>query len=110
MPFLIQLTEDAAHDLEELCDYIDRHDVPAGADNMLERIERAFRGLSEYPKRGAYPRELLDLGIREHREVRFKSYRITYRVTENDVYVLVIADGRRDMRALLQGRLLRAWV
>ena len=35
-------------------------------------------------------------------------YRIIYRESEDDVYVLVIADGRRDMRALLERRLLRA--
>ena len=36
-------------------------------------------------------------------------YRIIYREIEDDVYVyvLVIADGRRDMRALLERRLLR---
>ena len=38
----------------------------------------------------------------------FKPYRIIYRVMGDGVYVLVIADGRRDMRALLQRRLLRA--
>jgi toxin ParE1/3/4 len=36
----------------------------------------------------------------------FKPYRIIYRVIENNVYVLLIADGRRDMQTLLQRRLL----
>ena len=75
---------------------------------MLERIERALQGLSEHPQRGNHPRELLDIGIREYREVSFKSYRIIYRVVEDTVYVLVIADGRRDMQTLLQRRLLQA--
>ena len=35
-------------------------------------------------------------------------YRIIYRVLDNTVYVLVIADGRRDMQTLLQRRLLLA--
>ena len=75
---------------------------------MLDRIEEAFRGLSEHPHRGSYPRELLDIGIREYREVFFKPYRIVYRTIETTVYVLVIADGRRDMQSLLQRRLLEA--
>ena len=75
---------------------------------MLERIERALQGLSEHPQRGNHPRELLDIGIREYREVSFKSYRIIYRVVEDTVYVLVIADGRCDMQTLLQRRLLQA--
>ena len=74
---------------------------------MLERIERVFSRLSEHPQRGSYPKELLEIGIREYREVFFKPYRIIYRVTGNNVYVLVVTDGRRDMRALLERRLLQ---
>ncbi len=101
------MTDDAARDLEEICDYIDRHDSPGRADHVLERIERAFSRLFEHPQRGSYPKELLEIGIREYREVFFKPYRIIYRVTGNNVYVLVITDGRRDMRALLERRLLQ---
>ena len=108
MAFPVQLTDDAAHDLEELCDDIDQYDAPGRADYVLEQIENAFLSLSEHPQRGNYPKELLDLGIREYREIFFKPYRIIYRVMGNDVYVLLIADGRRDMQTLLQRRLLRA--
>ena len=108
MSFHVQLADDAVRDLEEICDYIDRHDSPARGEFVLERIERALQGLSEHPQRGNHPRELLDIGIREYREVSFKSYRIIYRVVEDTVYVLVIADGRRDMQTLLQRRLLQA--
>jgi len=100
------LTNDAAHDLEDLCDYIDLHDVPGKADYVLEQLERAFNSLSEKPHRGAYPKELLSIGVREYREIFFKPYRIIYRVTDNNVHVLLIADGRRDMQTLLQRRLL----
>ena len=105
MPSLVLLTDDAAYDLEEIHDYIARHDSIGRANHVLER-EKVFAGLSESPQRGSYPKELLDLGIR--REVFFKPYRIIYREIEDDVHVLVIADGRRDMRTLLERRLLRA--
>ena len=108
MAFLVQLTDDATRDVEEICDYIDQHDVPGRADYVLEQIEKAFSSLSEYPERGNYPTELLDIGIREYREIFFRPYRIVYRVVENNVYVLLIADGRRDMQTLLQRRLLWA--
>ena len=77
-------------------------------DYVLEGIERAFQGLSEHPLPGNHPRELLEIGIREYREVFFKPCRIIYRVIGDTVYVLVIADGRRDMQTLLQRRLLQA--
>ena len=108
MSFLVQLTKDAARDLEEIGDYIDCHDAPGRADHVLEQIEKAFHSLSEHPQRGNSPKELRDIGMREYREIFFKPYRIIYRVMGDNVYVLVIADGRRDMQALLQRRLLQA--
>ena len=108
MPFRVLLTNDAARDLEELYDYIAVHDAPRKADYVLDQIEKAFSKLSEFPERGAYPKELLTLGIREYREIFFKPYRIIYRVMEKNVYVLLIVDGRRDMQSLLQRRLLSA--
>jgi toxin ParE1/3/4 len=40
--------------------------------------------------------------------VHFKPYRIVYRVYERKVVVFLIADGRRDMQALLTSRVLGA--
>jgi toxin ParE1/3/4 len=108
MPFRVMLTNDAARDLEELYDYIALHDAPRKADYVLDQIEKAFSKLSEFPERGAYPKELLMLGIREYRQIFFKPYRILYRLLEKNVYVLLIVDGRRDMQSLLQRRLLDA--
>jgi toxin ParE1/3/4 len=106
MPFTVLLTHDAARDLDELYDYIALHDAPRKVDYVLGQIEKTFSQLSEFPERGAYPKELLAIGIREYREIFFKPYRIIYRVLEHNVYVLLIADGRRDMQSLLQRRLL----
>ena len=108
MPFAVLLTNDAARDLEELYDYIALHDAPQRADYVLEQVEKAFSTLSEFPERGAYPKELVSLGIREYREIFFKPYRIIYRVIDKNIYVLLIVDGRRDMQTLLQRRLLDA--
>ena len=108
MPFRAMLTNDAARDLEELYDYIALHDAPRKADYVLDQIEKAFSKLSEFPERGAYPKEMLTLGIREYRQIFFKPYRILYRVMEKNVYVLLIVDGRRDMQSLLQRRLFDA--
>lgn len=107
MAFQVQLTDDAASDLEAIYEYIFQHDSASSAEYVLDRIENVFQGLSEQPQRGSYPRELLKIGVRDYREVFFKPYRIIYRVTEDTVYVLVIADGRRDMQTLLQRRLLQ---
>jgi toxin ParE1/3/4 len=108
MPFQVFLTDDAARDLEDLYDYIELHDMPGKAEHVLKQIEKAFNSLSENPESGAYLKELRAVGLREYREVFFKPYRIIYRVMTKNVYVLVIADGRRDMQILLERRLLQA--
>ena len=71
-----------------------------------ERIEAVVRGLARFPQRGAYPSELLALGIRDFRETAFKPYRVIYRVEGRKVLVYLIADGRRDLQTLLSRRLL----
>jgi toxin ParE1/3/4 len=106
MSFEVFLTADAASDLEELYQYIGRHDAPEKAEHVLTSIEKICNSLSGLPERGAYPKELLALGIRDYREVFFKPYRVIYRVMGDTVYVLLIVDGRRDMQTLLLRRLL----
>ena len=108
MSYSVHLTDDAVRDLEELYDYIDQHDVPGKADYVVEQIEKVFSSLSENPRRGVYPKELVSIGIKEYREIFFKPYRIIYRIVEKKVFVLLIVDGRRNMQELLQRRLLQA--
>jgi toxin ParE1/3/4 len=108
MLFEVLLTADAANDLKELYDYIAFHDSPGKAEQVLAKIEKTFDSLSESPERGAYPKELLALGIRDYREIFFKPYRVIYKVMGDLVYILLIVDGRRDMQALLQRRLLES--
>lgn len=106
MPFAVFLTADAARDLEELHSFIAVHDAAGKAEHVLSGIGKAFDSLSEFSERGAHPKELLTLGIHDYREIFFKPYRIIYRVMGDNVYIFLIADGRRDMQTLLQRRLL----
>ena len=49
---------------------------------------------------------MLALGIKEYRQTIFKPYRVIYRVTERQVIIYLIADGRREMQSVLSRRLL----
>lgn len=108
MTFAVRLTADALRDLEEIDDWISANDSPAKATHVLERIQAAIAALARFPERGAHPRELLAVGLREYRETYFKPYRIVYRVEGKLVIVYLVADGRRDMQGLLSARLLGA--
>lgn len=106
MPFEVLLTAGAQRDLEAIYDYIAEADGRARADHVLDELLKVSEGLAEFPERGAHPKELLALGIREYRQVFFEPYRVIYRVIGQQVFITVIADGRRDMQALLMRRLL----
>jgi len=106
--YSVLLTKGAEQDLEAIYDYIAEFDDPANADHALDRLMATAEQLAVMPERGSYPRELLDLGIKDYRQVFFKPYRLIYRVMAHEVVVFVIADGRRDMQSLLTRRLLGA--
>ncbi|MGN7613611.1 type II toxin-antitoxin system RelE/ParE family toxin [Magnetococcales bacterium HHB-1] len=106
MSYDVILTKDAESDIEELHDYLSRYISPENADSFLDSIEDVIKSLTELPNRGSYPKELLRLGIRDYREVFFKSYRVIYRVLDQKVFIYLIADRRRDFTTLLEHRLL----
>ena len=107
MRYKVLITPAAERDLEEITDHIAERDSPLKAEQVLNRLVDVIDGLSNSPERGSFAKELLSVGIKDFRQVFFKPYRIVYRVIESTVYVLVVADGRRDMQALLMRRLLR---
>ena len=106
--YRVLLTKGAEQDLEAIYDYIAEFDDPTNADHVLDRLMATAEQLAVMPERGSYPRELLDLGIKDYRQTFFKPYRLIYRVMARDVVVFVIADSRRDMQGLLARRLLGA--
>lgn len=66
---------------------------------MLDRLEAMFEGLAEFPLSGGLPKERADLGILEYRGVSVTPYR----VSDDNGYVLMIADGRRTCRRCWSG-------
>ena len=96
----------AQADLETILDYAAQHRSLAEANRLLDRLEAKSETLPTFPEGGSLPAELEALGDREHRQLVSPPYRLIYRVTGLTVSVILIADGRRDMGALLQRRLL----
>lgn len=106
MKFEVLLTAGAQLDLSDIHAFVERQDGAARADTLLDAIESVLSQLGTFPERGEYPPELIELGIKQFRQVHHKPYRMIYQVTRDTVIVLLIADGRRDMQTLLQRRLL----
>ncbi len=108
MPFSVQFAVSAQNDLRAIHTYIAKNDSTESADYVAREIVRAALTLRDFPDRGAHPPELLAHGNRSYRQIFFKPYRIVYRIRANAVFVVVIADGRRDMFSLLTRRLARS--
>jgi toxin ParE1/3/4 len=104
--FEVLLSLGAEQDLEAIYDYICQADSEHSANYVLDQLIEVVDGLSKFPERGSYPKELLELGIKDFRQTFFKPYRVIYRVSEAKVVYLVV-DGRRDLQTMLSQRLLR---
>lgn len=103
----VRLTPDAEQDLLDIHLSIAARDGAAQADAILDRLEAAVRSLSNLPGRGNVPPELERIGFRGCRELHEPPYRIIYQASDTEVRVLFILDARRNVRDLLEKRLLR---
>ncbi|MEI6702733.1 MAG: type II toxin-antitoxin system RelE/ParE family toxin [Deltaproteobacteria bacterium] len=107
MKFTVTLSETSEFDIFDIHDYVALHDTMVSADRLLDGIFETVFSLAEMPQRGHCTPELDRIGNRDFREIHFKPYRIVYSIRKNEVIVLCVLDGRRDMQTLLQQRLLR---
>lgn len=91
-----------------LHEYISANSFTERADAVVNGIESLCGDLAEFPFRGHFPPELEGHQRGDIRELRFKPYRIVYRVKTSKVEALAVFDGRRDVRSLLNERLFRS--
>lgn len=104
--FEVLLTKGAEDDLEEIQYYVATNRSLQIANKLLDDILEKIGSLEEFPERGAIPPEFESLGIQEFKQLILHPYRLIYRIIGNNVYIMIIADGRRDMQTLLEHRLL----
>lgn len=106
--YTVYLTAGAEADLADIHSWIGENRSAEQADAFLDAMLAKVDSLETYPERGSVPRELDALGIREFRQLVAPPYRLIYRVIVDHVFIFLIADGRRDVQALLERRLLSA--
>ena len=90
----IAWSEVAEADLDDLFDYIAR-DVPYYAEQFVDRLIEAVGVLKDHPRLG---RRVPEAQEREDvRELIFRSYRVIYLVEAEQVYILAVIHGSRDL-------------
>jgi len=103
----VHLTDDAWGDLFGIYNYIALNTSDRKADRVFAGLYEHCASLKTLSSRGHLPPELEDHQRTDLRELRFKTYRILYRVRELSVDVLAVFDGRRDARSLIGQRMVR---
>ena len=103
----IRITPEAEKDILDIYDYIAKKDTLQNAEYVLDNLESLILSLEESPGRGHYPPELSIQGIKEFKEIIFKPYRAIYEIIGSKVIIHLCVDGRRDMKTLLERRLIR---
>lgn len=99
-------THTAQQDLSEIINYIAQDSVE-DALSIMGKLETKAALLITLPNRGRVVPELLHTGISQYRELISAPWRIIYRVENQKVLIMAVLDSRRDLQALLLGRLAR---
>ena len=94
----------AENDLKNIIEYI-ADDSPPNALKIFKSIEQKASGLNTFPERGRIVPELQDQGILQYRELIIPPWRLLYRISEKNVFVLSVLDSRRNIEDILLKRL-----
>ncbi|WP_174279543.1 type II toxin-antitoxin system RelE/ParE family toxin [Sphingomonas bacterium] len=104
--YQVVIEEAAEADLTSITDFMEQHYSVEAADAFLVRLLDRIDSLEQFPFRGAVPKELQEFDEDAYRQLVSGNHRVFYRVDGEVVTVVLVADGRRDMRSLLTARLL----
>lgn len=102
--FRVQISGNAQRDLARIQAYLTGKASSLVADATLDALLVRIGALETFPERGTIPREMEALGIQNYRQLNHGHYRIFYRVVGQMVIVILVADGRQDMKSLLRRR------
>ena len=107
-PRIVRLTPAADRDIDDILDYAIANGPIAEATALIDELLDKAQSLARFPDRGPVPEELARIGEHRYRQLNHRQFRIIYRRIADTVTIFLIADGRRDMVALLTQRLTSA--
>ncbi len=106
MKFSVLIMPEANNDIDGIVTYIATHDFKSRAHDVARKIRAKIKTLKHFPERHGYTLAYLPKDSSpKYRETLSGPYRIFYRIDKQTVYVVAVADGRRDIKAFLTERL-----
>ena len=103
--FTVDWSKIARKDLFLIIEYISLNN-PAAAKRALQKIREKAQQLNVYPERCRIVPELQRQGMSDYRELIIDHWRVIYKITGNQVLVVVVIDSRRNLEDILLQRLL----
>lgn len=103
----VRWTETAHRDLDAIVSFI-AEDSVENALAVLESLRERAESLMVAAERGRVVPELRALDVYQYREVIERPWRILYRIEADQVLLMAVLDGRRELRSLLLERLVRS--
>jgi len=94
-------SQDASDDLIDIVTYIKDKSGKNIATEIYSRIILQVEKISISSKIGRIVPELMSIGIHDIREIIEKPWRIFYRITTNEIQIISVIDGRRNVEELL---------
>ena len=103
--YSVSISDNADEDLRTIANHVLRERSRDEAIALIDAIRGKIDTLEQFPNRGAVPEEVRAMGVSDFRQLFTGPYRIFYYVEKQRVTITMIADGRRDIVALLRERL-----
>jgi len=105
--FKVIWTKNAELDLELIIEYI-KIDSISRAKKIFIEIKQECSKLYTLPERKRVVPELKAIGIDKYREIIYKRWRIVYKIDDEKIYVLLVADSSRNLEDILFQRLIKS--
>ncbi len=91
-----RLTEPAIQDIEQIADYIAQQSSVDQAERFLSKLDKTFSKITQFPKLGRQRNEILA----QLRTLSVDNYLILYIPTGQNIDILRVVSGYRDLTAL----------
>ena len=99
-------TNTAQQDLQRIIEYI-ASDSGDQAKRVYLTLKQKAQDLRQMPLRGRIVPELRFFNILSYREIISPPWRITYKLSDDKVWILAVIDGRRNMEDILLERFIQ---
>ena len=97
---------DAREDLAEIIAYIKEHSGTKISREILDRLKDKIVKTSEFSEGYRVVPELNEIGVSDIREIIESPWRILFRASTNEIRIISVIDGRRNIEEILYRKMM----